>query len=223
MVPIHYRIKLVLLYFQTVLINHFIMTIYKKAAFLLLVLMISLPSNFCFAQNNSEQVLSSELKNFRIKVPSDYSQTQSNIYLKRTKDPNEHVGLLLKVFENSDKNIALGFVGVNIIYASSRSVLDSMRVNNYHLATITNEADESKFKIERLSKKYSNKVNVDEAFIYQLKLDNAFLDRYNKCKVVLLHKKNIADAQMYFFYNNINGKTIEKFIKKNTATLSFDK
>lgn len=199
------------------------MTNCKRTIFLTLLLVSSLPPVFCFGQNNNKQLLSSELKEFKINVPGGYSQTQSNIYLKRTKDPNEHYGLLLQVFENLDKKIAIGFVGWPIIYASVKSALDSMRVNNYHLATIANEADESKFKIEHLSKKYSKKICVDEAFIYQLKLDNLFLNSYTKCKVLLLHKKNIADAQVYFFYNDTADQTIEKFIKNNITTLSFDK
>lgn len=189
--------------------------IYSIASFLLI--LIFCLSNKTKCQDKPNIKLSLQNDKIVYTQPKNYTKVSENIYLVRTHERNEFPGLLNIVLENSKKTFAIGLVLLPIIYSSTR---DSLRANYSYLATLKLEQDESSFKSIGLYKKNYSITKADSGIIYQLKLEKLFLNKYDSCRVLVLHKENVADAFMYFFYKKEN-TSIDEEIKKNCSTLIF--
>ncbi len=172
------------------------------------------------AQDKNWQKLSLENKNIIFTPLENYKEIAKNVYFGRTNELHEHPGLLFKVLKNPNQSLAIGLVVLPILY--SQTFKDSLRANNSYLATIANEQDESNFKTIMLSRRFARRVNADVVKMYQVRMEKLFLNKYDRCRALIYHKQNIADATVYFFYTAATSEAeLEEEIKKNKQIIKF--
>lgn len=124
-----------------------------------------------------------------------------------------------------DKNdIVIGLAPCPIIEEDKNSLtyrLFPSDTNKNWLVDLKVEADTSDNKIIYYNKKQLSAINADNAALYQLKMKQVFLGKYTACKVLIIHKEHISDAQIFYFYNDNSKAIVNKQIKATYGILKF--
>lgn len=84
------------------------------------------------------------------------------------------------------------------------------------------EADTTISRIQYLDQAHLIKVNADDALIFQQRMTGApYLDKYNSCKTLILHKDNIGDIQVSYFYNKGEEKIVLAEMERTYGMIYF--
>lgn len=52
-------------------------------------------------------------------------------------------------------------------------------------------------------------------------MNRLFLQKYSLCKVIIIHKKDIGDAEICYFYNPENEELVKKEMSETANILTF--
>lgn len=161
-------------------------------------------------------------------------ETNVNTILKciRHKDINRPYTNYFNRFVSKDGDFVV-YIHVPPIYCRSDSFyIDSgllndklhVPINTYHLTYIKNDFQENvgtdtatadEMKVQYLPVRYARKAfNADTVLTYSLKMWKKHEDRYNRCRVIMLHKKSRGCIFLYCLYNNKSDMGIMNYITK---------
>ncbi|KLT67706.1 hypothetical protein [Flavobacterium sp. ABG] len=74
-----------------------------------------------------------------------------------------------------------------------------------------------------IDKKKIKELNADNGYIYNMKITNPYLNKYPMCKTVLIHKDNVSNAQILYFYTKKDENKVDDVIQKTWGMLKFKK
>jgi hypothetical protein len=126
--------------------------------------------------------------------------------------------------KNNKDDIVIGFAPIPIYKIDKESLtykLFPSDPNKNWEIKVKVESDTSDNKPVYYNKKQLAVINADNAVLYQLKMTRIFLKKYTLCKVVVIHKENVSDAQIFYFYNNTSKDLVDKQIKVTSNILKF--
>ncbi|TRX26599.1 hypothetical protein FNW25_08230 [Flavobacterium franklandianum] len=86
---------------------------------------------------------------------------------------------------------------------------------------IINQADTTLSKVKYLDTLQLKKVNTNRGVIYNMKIDNKYMDIYTRCKKIELYKDNVGRVEIFFFYNKGDDVLIDEEIEKTWGMLKF--
>lgn len=174
------------------------------------------------AQSNPAFATSLINTNLKFQMPAGYNQ----ISTRETFDPTIHrrMSLMFNVIENKQKNIAIGIILIPVRKAfdeNLKGMFPNIDANQSYSNTAKHEADTSVFKLLAFSDYELKKTNADAGFNYQLDMNRLFLQKYSLCKVIIIHKTDIGDAEICYFYNPENEELVKKEMSENVNILKF--
>ncbi|WP_143160033.1 hypothetical protein [Chitinophaga jiangningensis] len=88
----------------------------------------------------------------------------------------------------------------------------------YNLLTYQSD---SLYSSMRLSSAQRQAINATDAYIYQLNQTELFMNQYSKCLVLAIHRKNIGDAHICYFYNPESEMQVRKEMNRNIRMMQF--
>lgn len=162
--------------------------------------------------------------NLTYKEPKDYKELNVKgeyVPVHRASSPS----FIFHLIKNESKDIVIGFVLIPISKVKFKT--DSVFFRNYEpndnlVNTARSEADTSRSPIYYYNAKELDEINAKEAVRYNLKMNgDLFLNKYDSCKAVIIHRDNIGDGFMYYFYNSNSKNQIDEEIKKTSVMLKF--
>jgi len=121
-------------------------------------------------------------------------------------------------------DIVIGFAPMPIIKEDKDNLTNQIYphdMNKNWLVNLKVQADTVNGKIVYLDAEKVIAINADKVVIYQLKMKQVFLGKYTYCKVLLIHKENVSDAQIFYFYNNTSKSLVDSQIKATYGVLKF--
>jgi len=158
--------------------------------------------------------------------PLGYFEIKENIAFQRTS--NNKTNVMFSILKNVDKNIVIGICAIPHFKLSELTVkiindFYGKRVdpNASYLNRMRMEADSAINSPVLLKNDDLKRINADKGYIYPLRMDNLFLEKYSRCRILIIHKEDVSDAQVFFFYNEENEKIIFKEIEKQLDMLRF--
>lgn len=126
--------------------------------------------------------------------------------------------------KNTVSDVAIVFV---IIPISAKLIRDSITFkglivpNQSYINYAKNHADTTFSKLNKINLKKLGEVNADAGFIFDGSMDSTYKGKYTAAKVVILHKQNIGDIELFYFYNEKSKKDIEAEIKRTWGMVKF--
>jgi hypothetical protein len=96
----------------------------------------------------------------------------------------------------------------------------SQEVNSIMPYLIT-EADSSLSIPVKIDDNNLKKLNADNGYIYNMKIVYPYLNKYSLCKKVLIHKDNISNAEILYFYTKKDEYTVDQVIQETLGMLKF--
>ena len=84
------------------------------------------------------------------------------------------------------------------------------------------EADSSLSIPVKIDDNNLKKLNADNGYIYNMKIVYPYLNKYRFCKKILIHKDNVSNAEILYFYTKKEeDKIVDEIIRKNWEMLKF--
>jgi hypothetical protein len=150
----------------------------------------------------------------------DYNQ----IFTPNYPDGTFILSLIFYAIKNDQKDILIGFAPMQIFETDKESLTYKIfpaDINKNWLVDIHVEADTSVTRPAYFGKEQLNVLNADNAALYQLKMKRTFLEKYTYCKVVIIHKEHVSDAQIFYFYNDSSKDVVDDQIRATNGVLKF--
>jgi hypothetical protein len=131
--------------------------------------------------------------------------------------------LLLHSIKNKREGIIIVFAMVTI--KEPNELLKKMFPKSAEINTILpyliNEADSTLSTPIHIDEKKLQKLNADNGYIYNLRVVYPYLDKYPFCKKVIIHKDNVSNAEILFFYTKKEENKVDEVIRKTWGMLKF--
>lgn len=194
----------------------------KTAYLILLSIFISYSALTANAQSNPAFDSYLANTNLKFQMPAGYNQ----ISTKESFSPTlrKIMSLMFSVVENKQKDIAIGIILIPVRTAFDKNLkgmFPNIDANQSYLNIVKYQADTSTFKVQPLGDHELKKINADAGFRYQLDMNRLFLQKYSLCKVIIIHKKDIGDAEICYFYNPENEELVKKEMSETANILTF--
>jgi hypothetical protein len=98
----------------------------------------------------------------------------------------------------------------------------SKEINNIVPYLIT-EADSTVSIPIKIDEKKRKELNADDGYIYNLKIVYPYLGKYPLCRKVFIHKDNVSNAEILYFYTKKDEDKVDDVIQKTWGMLKFEK
>lgn len=129
---------------------------------------------------------------------------------------------------NKDSSICIAF-SVRILQLADdssaflRAAFPGRTANTAYMLSIRHKADTISNKVNYYpDKKAKKKFSADKAGDYMMfDLEVPYEGKFNKCRVVFMHKQNLGDAEVYYFYVDDVKKRVDKLVKKTGRMIWF--
>lgn len=189
-------------------------------------------SFFCgstFCQESGLNLFSARLAGAKViyKAPDGFSfDTSINTFFSYI--PTKHIYPLDGKIINKDSSICIGFseYGLNLKYDTSKifqKIYPGRKENDEYKLPIKSKADTINHKINYYSSKKSQKLfNATIAGDYYMRdFENPYEKHFYRCRIVFMHKENIGDAEIYYFYNEAEEEKVDRMIRNAYKMLCF--
>lgn len=170
--------------------------------------------------------------NLMYTLPSGFNEAdscqESLFYYTKPYSENKYLYPLNTKLYYRDSTICIGFNITRLqLKNDSNAVLKAMfpgrTENTNYTLSIRHKADTVNNKVVYYSSKESNRFfNADISGTYWFYMQIPFEGRYHYCRIVFMHKKNIGDAEIYYFYDDENSrKKVDRLVKNAYEMLRF--
>lgn len=180
-----------------------------------------------YAQKNGALELYLGMSKLKYNRPVDYQEINQKIAFLRTS--RDQTSLLLTVLQNENKNFVIGITMMPVMKSSKEmiSLLNTFSREKFDESKsfwnrVKYEADTSVYPTLAVKEKDIRKIHADNGIVYQLRMDRKFMDSYDKCRVLTIHKADVSEAQIFFFYNKIDESKVNREIKKCFKILTYN-
>ncbi|PZP46348.1 MAG: hypothetical protein DI598_12200 [Pseudopedobacter saltans] len=129
---------------------------------------------------------------------------------------------------DKDSSICIGFSVYNLNSKQDsdkiiQKLFPGRKVNNEYKLPIKHKADSINHKInyysyEKAEKLYNATIAGD---YYMYNFENPYEKRFFNCRIVFMHKDNVGDAEIYYFYNEKEKNRVDKLIEESYKMLYF--
>lgn len=159
--------------------------------------------------------------NLEYKMPNGYqtldSPTQQYV-------PVDGATSAIFYFIQKKSDILIGFVLIPIFKPISKT--DSVFFKPYDPNdsfgnTVKSQSDTLHRPLYRYNLNELGKINAEKAVKYNLKMNRVFMNRYNYCIAVAIHRDNIGDGFIYYFFNDKSKNTVHREIETTKYMLKF--
>ncbi|KLT68482.1 hypothetical protein [Flavobacterium sp. ABG] len=151
-----------------------------------------------------------------IKVDSSYEYDPIPTYLH---------GLLLYSIKNKHDDLIIAFTMIEVHEPNEllkKMFPKSAEINNI-IPYLINEADSTISSPIKIDEKKLKELSADNGYIYNMKIVYPYLGKYPLCRKVLIHKDNVSNAQILYFYTKKDEDKVDDVIQKTWGMLKFEK
>ncbi|UAY53853.1 hypothetical protein [Arachidicoccus terrestris] len=182
-----------------------------------------------YSQNNTENVFKYRCESAKViyKEPNGFHfDTSTCSFFSYT--PTKYIYPLDGEILNEDSSICIGFHEIKVFHKLDTSKLlqrmyPGRKSNTEYKLPIRHKADTINHKINYYSSEKSQSLfNATIAGdYYMMDFEKPYKGRYYRCRIVFMHKENIGDAEIYYFYNKKDTRKITKMIENAYKMLHF--
>lgn len=182
---------------------------------------------FLSLTNAQEKSLDKTFKYFLELDQLTFSKPESYFDLDSVHDydpsPKYLQSLLLYSIKNKQDDIIIAFALIQI--QEPKELLKKMFPKSGDINTIMpyliTEADSAISVPIKINEKNLKKLNADNGYIYNMKIVYPYLNKYTFCRKILIHKDNVSNAEILYFYTKKEEEKIDEIIKKTWDMLKF--
>ncbi|WP_289058353.1 hypothetical protein [uncultured Flavobacterium sp.] len=131
--------------------------------------------------------------------------------------------LLYYSIKNKEDDIVIAFASYTI--HEPKELLKKMFPKSKDINTLNpyleSEVDSTQSIPVKIEEKKLKQINADNGYVYNMKIIYPYLNKYNFCKKIIIHKDNVSNAEILFFYTKKDQGKIDKVIKDTWPLLRF--
>jgi hypothetical protein len=131
--------------------------------------------------------------------------------------------LLHYSIKNKTDDIIIAFASYAI--REPKELLKKMFPKSKDINTLTpylnSEVDSTQSIPVKIEEKKLKQINADNGYIYNMKIVYPYLNKYNFCKKIIIHKDNVSNAEILFFYTKKEEYKVDDVIQKTWGILQF--
>ena len=86
---------------------------------------------------------------------------------------------------------------------------------------LESEADSTQSIPLKIEEEKLKNINADNGYVYNMKIIYPYLNKYNLCRKIVIHKDNVSNAEILFFYTKKDQDKIDEAIKYTWPLLRF--
>lgn len=198
---------------------------------LIIFLIIDFSSFLCYSQSVHIDYFSKvlEVENFEFNMPKKFHETSINtgdFFHYSHLDNNKYLYPFNGKLISENGNVIIGFQSVRLNPENDKNpilqkIFKGRTVNTEYLLPIRHKADILNGKKITFYKRVKSKklYNATVAGNYSFDMEIPYEGKFDRCIVVFLHKNNCSDAEVYYFFNSHNTKSVRSVKKAGKPCL----
>jgi hypothetical protein len=180
-----------------------------------------------FHANAQEESLN---RNFRYYLGVDeltFCMPASYFSLDSVQDYNptpEYIQSLLDYsIKNKQNDIIIAFALIKIRQPNEllKKIIPKSQDINSLMSYLITDADSTVSTPIKIDEKNLKKLNADNGYIFNMKIVYPYLNKYKLCKKVVIHKDNVSNAEILYFYTKKEENKVDEVIRKTWGMLKF--